>query len=190
MRASDYTGRRFGRLTVIGRTDEEPNLKNKRWHCKCDCGNEVDVFAGNLLQGRTQSCGCWNREQNAKMHEHMHYQDDTCIERLERVRRENARNKAGFRGLYQTKNGKYRASITFQKKHYTLGYFDTFDEAVHARLEAEETLQTGYMEAFDRYERHAVTDPSWAAENPFFFHVFRRGGRFEISTNDAGWTQL
>ncbi|MFC2577691.1 MAG: hypothetical protein ACFNQH_01375, partial [Veillonella parvula] len=27
-------------------------------HCKCDCGNEVDVLYGNLQSGHTKSCGC------------------------------------------------------------------------------------------------------------------------------------
>ncbi len=180
----DLTGRRFGMLLVVGRADEAKHVKNKRWHCKCDCGNEVDVFDGNLLRGRTRSCGCLNREQSTGMHEHLHYQDNTCIERLERVRREGKYNKAGFRGLFLTKNGKYRAMITFQRKHYNLGYFDDFDEAVQARLEAEEILQTGYMDAFHRYEERASADPHWASENPFFFRVFRTNRQFEVSTNE------
>ncbi len=185
MKASEFIGKRFGKLTVVARANEGESAKNKRWHCVCDCGNEVDVFAGNLLQGRTRSCGCLNREQGATMHDHMHYQDNTCIERLERVRREGKNNKAGFRGLFQTKSGKYRATITFQRKHYFLGYFGDFDDAVQARLEAEDELQGGYLEAYKRYEVRAADDPLWAEKNPFYFDVFRSGRRFEISTNEA-----
>ena len=29
-----------------------------KWHCICDCGNEVDVLAHRLKSGTTQSCGC------------------------------------------------------------------------------------------------------------------------------------
>ena len=119
------------------------------------------------------------------MHDHLHYQDDTCLERLERVQNEGNRNKAGFRGLFLTKSGKYRASITFQKKHYTLGYFDDFDNAMQARLEAEDVLQAGYVKAFKDYEARAAADPRWARKNPFFFTVFRTDKRFEIRTNEA-----
>lgn len=52
-------GDRFGRLVVL------ENLKvNNRWCClcKCDCGNEKLVDKGNLVAGRTRSCGCLNRE--------------------------------------------------------------------------------------------------------------------------------
>ncbi len=181
MKVSEFIGKRFGRLTVLGQTDETPR-KNKRWHCRCDCGNEVDVFAGNLLRGRTRSCGCWKSERSTSMHDHMSYQDDTCVERLERVQCEGKRNKTGFRGLFLTKNGKYRAQITFQKKHYTLGYFNSFNDAVQARLQAEDELQVSYLEAFERYEKHAATDPVWADKNPFYFQAFRKDGRFVIST--------
>ena len=28
------------------------------WHCKCDCGNEIDVRSWNLTSGKSTSCGC------------------------------------------------------------------------------------------------------------------------------------
>lgn len=181
----DLTGKRFGKLTVLREAEPDKSSKKIVWHCQCDCGNEVDVLALNLKKGATRSCGCWNREQGSTMHEHLHYQDNTCIERLERVRREGKRNKAGFRGLFLTKGGKYRASISFQKKHYTLGYFDDFNDAVQARLCAEDELQGSYLEAFSRYERHAAADPAWAKSNPFHFQALRRDGRFVISTYEG-----
>ncbi len=61
----DLTGQRFGRLTVIGRA---PNCISKngnpstRWKCVCSCGTSVIVRRGDLLCGRTLSCGCFNRE--------------------------------------------------------------------------------------------------------------------------------
>lgn len=60
----DLTGNRFGRLTVISRL---PSV-NKRtmWLCKCDCGNEVSVDAGNLHSDNTQSCGCLQRDMTSR----------------------------------------------------------------------------------------------------------------------------
>lgn len=48
----DLTGLRFGLLTV------QKYVGNRKWHCKCDCGNECDVFAFNLTRLHTTSCGC------------------------------------------------------------------------------------------------------------------------------------
>ena len=55
----DLTGMRFGRLTVIEKTEERRSHR-VIWLCKCDCGNEVKVMSSNLITGHTKSCGCAN----------------------------------------------------------------------------------------------------------------------------------
>ena len=179
----DLTGQRFGRLTAQYYVSRADRARGSYWHCRCDCGREVDVATGSLLRGLTKSCGCWDREQSRKMHEHMHYQDDTCLEILKRSCADTDRNKAGFRGLFLMKNGKYRASITFQGKHFDLGHYYSFERAVQARLDAEEALHQGYIQALERYEAMAADDPAWAADNPFFYKVQRIDGQFIVSTN-------
>lgn len=54
------SGNRYTRLLVI----KFAYTKNGKayWHCKCDCGNEVDVTADSLRRGNTKSCGCLHRE--------------------------------------------------------------------------------------------------------------------------------
>ena len=56
----DLTNQRFGKLVAIS-----PTHKNGRtaWYCKCDCGNELDVFTFCLRNGNTQSCGCGQTNQ-------------------------------------------------------------------------------------------------------------------------------
>ncbi len=62
----DLTGQRFGRLTVL---EFVPNDKpSSYWKCKCDCGNTSIVWCGNLKNGTTKSCGCWNRERAFATH--------------------------------------------------------------------------------------------------------------------------
>lgn len=181
----DLTGRRFGRLTALCPAGKKGGAGKLYWHCRCDCGNEVDVMAGSLLRGLTRSCGCLSREQGAKMHGHMHYQDGTCAEVLKRIRADTGsrKSKAGFRGLFLLPSGKYRASITFQGKHYNLGHYSAFADAVRARLDAEEALHAGYLSALDSYERKARENPGWARENPFYYTVTRVDGEFKVSTN-------
>lgn len=59
-RLIDLTGKRFGKLEVLGRAEN----KGKRtiWRCRCDCGNEKDVGAWDLRSGSTKSCGCYRVE--------------------------------------------------------------------------------------------------------------------------------
>jgi hypothetical protein len=61
----DLTGRKFGRLTVIG-PDPVRVHEHVVWRCICDCGNERLVFGQLLREGRTTSCGCFRQEQLIK----------------------------------------------------------------------------------------------------------------------------
>ena len=55
-------GKRFGRLTVV--CDSEARKHGEIvWECMCDCGNKSFVRRGNLIDGRTKSCGCLRVEQ-------------------------------------------------------------------------------------------------------------------------------
>ena len=57
----DLTGRKYNNLTVLYAVDDYVSPKGahmSRWHCKCDCGNEVDVLGMSLKDGSTKSCGC------------------------------------------------------------------------------------------------------------------------------------
>ena len=52
----DLTGKQFGYLTPMF------YIKGGKWHCKCRCGNELDVDTRNLNSGHTKSCGCLQKE--------------------------------------------------------------------------------------------------------------------------------
>lgn len=58
----DIAGQRFGRLTAIKRLGSPPKCRGSIWLVRCDCGNEREVYLGNLRKGRTTSCGCYRRE--------------------------------------------------------------------------------------------------------------------------------
>jgi len=58
----DITGRRFGRLLVIGQSSEKTSRGNAKWNCVCDCGKQIITSKNNLLRGDTKSCGCLKRD--------------------------------------------------------------------------------------------------------------------------------
>lgn len=60
----DLTNKRFERLLVLKEAGRDKQ-GNVLWHCKCDCGNEVDVCGSHLRNGNTKSCGCYMRDINA-----------------------------------------------------------------------------------------------------------------------------
>lgn len=57
----DLTNQRFGRLTVI-KEGPRNNAGRTTWICKCDCGNEKTILTTQLTSGKTQSCGCLQKE--------------------------------------------------------------------------------------------------------------------------------
>ena len=62
MRAKlELTGQRFGRLVAIKRVKSN-SRGNAQWECVCDCGNHVIVNSQQLKNGKTKSCGCYNRD--------------------------------------------------------------------------------------------------------------------------------
>ena len=63
MKAIDLTGQRFGKFTVIERT-ENGNRGQVRYMCRCECGTIVIKDAGdivkNIRNGVQSSCGCFD----------------------------------------------------------------------------------------------------------------------------------
>ena len=76
------------------------------------------------------------RKQNLRICEH--FQNTTS----QKTRTDNT---SGKKGVYWDKSrGKWGAIITYNKKHYYLGRFDNFEDAVAAREEAEEKIHNEY----------------------------------------------
>lgn len=71
------------------------------------------------------------------------------------TRRVSSRNTSGFNGVsWYPKKNKWRASITFQRKHISLGYFDKKGDAIKARKEAEEKY---FKPIIEEYEKGAIS---------------------------------
>lgn len=56
--ALDITGKKYGKLTALRRTNKQTPAKQYIWECLCECGNITETRIGNLRCGRTKSCGC------------------------------------------------------------------------------------------------------------------------------------
>lgn len=54
-------GDTYNRLTIVAPL-ELNEFGSRYWLCKCSCGNEARVEAGQLRNGHTKSCGCYNLE--------------------------------------------------------------------------------------------------------------------------------
>lgn len=54
----DILGQKYGRLLVIGATEEKDANGHTLYECQCDCGGTKKVPAYLLMGGRVSSCGC------------------------------------------------------------------------------------------------------------------------------------
>lgn len=76
---NDLTGRRFGKLTVLG-LDRVNKTGVTYWKCRCDCGNECIVSRQSLQKRKYLSCGCTSPK--TKVHVGAKYGRLTVIEDL------------------------------------------------------------------------------------------------------------
>lgn len=54
----NLNGKRFGKLFVV-EVNGCDKYGHRIWKCQCDCGNIHHVTTGDLLKGKTNSCGCY-----------------------------------------------------------------------------------------------------------------------------------
>ena len=145
----DLVGRRFGRL-IVQYLQPDRRRTNCLWHCKCDCGNEVDVTTRDLKKGDTRSCGCFQADRAREGQKRV---DGTSVTRILHSDRVFKNNTSGVRGVsFRKQDMKWVAYISFKGRKKTLGAFKNLDEAVRVRREAEKELYETFLEEY--YANH------------------------------------
>ena len=144
----DVTGQVFGKLTAVERL-EERNISHWLWLCKCQCGNYTKVPINFLTGGHTKSCGCARREKNKwKPEKHPEYFEGTNIKKIAQDK-PFSNNTSGVRGVHHWGGGRWVARIGFKNKRINLGLFDSFEDAVKARREAEKLYYKPIIEKYN-----------------------------------------
>lgn len=179
---SNLEGKRFDRLQVIKETQKRDYKGSVVWKCLCDCGTKKEYSADMLVHGNTVSCGCKKKEIVSNIRQTLTFVDHTCVEWL-KFRKSRKDNTSGFRGVYKKNNGKYQVMIGLQKKRYNVGLFDTFEQAVEARLEVENKLHGGFIEAYSKWEKRVAMNPKYSENNSFQFYVQQIDGEFYTHSN-------
>ncbi|WP_346961325.1 hypothetical protein [Clostridium sp.] len=132
----DLAGKRFGKLRVVNLSYFKIRGKNRVgvWKCICDCKNEVEVVGDELRNGESKSCGCLKKDSSK-----------TKFQTLGK------NNVSGITGVGWSKvNGKWRSRITLNRKVIHLGYFESFEDAVEARRNAEKMYFEEYIERYNK----------------------------------------
>lgn len=175
MKIKDISNQKFGRLVALYPTAARDKKWSVYWHCRCDCGNEIDLTENNLVHGGYKSCGCLKNNLKRDIHKQLHFVDRTCVEWLE-GRKMRSDNTSGFQGVYKNKNGSYRVNIGFKGKKYYVGTYRKYEDAVLARIHAEEVIYDAFLNAYNAWKENKNNES-------FVFEVTRENGEFIIHTN-------
>lgn len=138
-------GERFGYLVVI--KDSGEKQKNVTlWLCKCDCGKYCTVRTDSLTGGKVVSCGCSKShpEKIKKRVDSLKITDHTSNVFFKNTISKN--NTTGINGVSRLKNGKYRASIGYKNKTYSLIEDYDIEIARKGRSAADEAVENGEFE--------------------------------------------
>lgn len=139
-------GTTFGRLTVLRNATRQGYVV-----CQCECGNIKEIRSSSLTKAYqpTRSCGCIQREtasrignetisSNSKSQIATNVRHNTNFQVIENPYPPK-NNRSGHKGVWwNEKRGMWESYITIHRKRIHLGRFFDYDEAVKARLRAEE----------------------------------------------------
>ena len=117
----DLLNKKFGKLTVIEKTNKRTPDRCIIWLCKCDCGNFCEVSGNNLIQDITKSCGCLKQShgelmiENYLINNNIPYKKEYC-----------------FPDLKSNKNGYLRFDFAILDKNNNLVCLIEFDGETHS----------------------------------------------------------
>lgn len=153
-KSPDLTGKVFGRLTVLGRSDKR-NSRGARttpmWECRCECGNITYKATDTLTNPEESMCQeCHNRLAPQKARESAGFVGGTQITKIINMK-PTAANTTGVRGVsYDKRSGRYRARLKFRGKLLNFGSFTKFEDAVAARKAAELEYFGAFLEELNQ----------------------------------------
>lgn len=153
----DLTGERFGRLTVLGRSEKRGSRGARTvplWECLCDCGKLTYKATDTLTNPKVSMCGeCAVQYAAEGMRRHAGFVDGTQISRLKNTKL-NTTNTSGARGVYfERTSNKWRARLRFQGKLMDFGSYSSFEAALQARKNAEQEYYGVYLEPSSQNEK-------------------------------------
>jgi hypothetical protein len=144
-------GQQFGELVVI---DKAPDFIKKdgthriSWHCRCSCGNELDVFADSLKSGNTKSCGHLQKQAASEsMQAMLDVEPGTNLQRLnDRVYGDNTSCERNIREVVVNGYHYFEVEVGYKNQRYR-GTRNTMSDAIALREEFRRKHWPNYPDA-------------------------------------------
>lgn len=152
-RRKDLTGRRFGSLTAVERSDKfieiEGRGKKYLWKCVCDCGEIVYRLPEKLRDNTNSACErCLDQRKVAAMVQSAGFVEGTQLNKIASTK-PLATSTSGVRGVFfNNRTQKWRAMLKFQGVNHYLGEYKELEDAIKARGRAEEEYFAPILEKY------------------------------------------
>lgn len=144
----DYTGRVFGRYTVLHVANHRSSGGGVLWTCKCACGTIKEVQESHLRSKSSVSCGCYAKAQSAQRFKKSRHPKVLASRSAKNTHRDGVhltslyksrRNRTGVLGVgYSEPKQMYLAYLCFHGEVVLQKYCKTFKEAAQLRKSAEQ----------------------------------------------------
>ena len=136
-------GMRFGKLTVIRRSDKRGSRGARTvplWECLCDCGETVYKATDTLTNSDISMCeSCAKAYAVASMSQKAGYLEGTQLTKIINSKPQSPNGKV--RGVYFEKStGRWRARLRFKGKLMNFGSYTNQSDAIKARKKAEDEI--------------------------------------------------
>ena len=144
---SDYIGNQYGELTVVddlgGVFEKNSTIGRRIIVCSCSCGNINNYRLDGVISGSITSCGHVHDDLASKkiksFFEKAHKEKGTNLKLIDTNRKLVKTNTSGKTGVsFDKSRGKWVASMRLKGKAIYIGRFDKKEDAIKARLKAEE----------------------------------------------------
>lgn len=166
------TGKKFGKLTVIKRSERRNSCGVKLYKCLCDCGNITYVRGDRLKNGHTRSCGCINRKHGkfgTRLYNTYSHMKERCYNKHNKHYKDyGARGiiicnewKDDFQAFYDWSiNNGYKDNLTIDRIDNNKGYSPSNCRWVNAKTQANNRRSNIYL----TYNGKTQTISQWSDE--------------------------
>lgn len=182
-----YLGQHFGALEVVSLCGTEKYGKHKMFfvECKCEKCGSIKKYPLHRLISNSSPVQCIDCSRSIAAKNVKTYREGMSINGTKAsslVKRKNGltnkNNSSGCNGVSRS-GEKWRAYITLKRNQIHLGTFDSFEDAVDARKEAEKRLYDPEIQAF------VEAKPEWEKSIRKMSRLIKMSRKKE--NNERGW---
>lgn len=151
--SENLIGKRFGRLIVLDESKERRTSNgSKKWLCRCDCGVSKTIAGDFLKDGKTKSCGCYQKELSKPI-----LSNGSNADMVEKTRTSLLKSKtrfdntSGVKGVsFSKRDKKWHSYLTIKGSRVFSKKFLNLQDAINARKEAEQEYFKPILEKYGK----------------------------------------